>query len=528
MKKVLTTSLAVAAFLAANAADYTVYNNGSVSAGLQVQGWYAAGMDLNAANPTGGDTKVYSFKADNGGADASMGILASGTDGAVTGPLHSATLNFDWYAVGTATCTVRLTAMGMQPEQNYDWTVTADNAGKWNQMSIDVATAYPEIAKFWDNYDGKGQGYVFSIIISGASADFNIYFDNIRYTNIDEAWQAPSTPELVPPTTVPAVAQPKDEVLSIFSEYGNHSFGIGQWGQATTTQNVTIDGKEAAELKNFNYLGWELNPAVDVTDYKYIHVDFYPCEETTFGFTIISPGQEKAWIAPEVKLNEWNSYDAPLSFWTNVDLSNVFQLKFDQGKFAQCYIANVYFYGEEDENGGNGGGNGGENNGEAKTYVYETSGVFTQNLDGEKEYPYTLNFEVIYTEAKTLAITATYVFSNGAPVGIDGGSVNINGPLYNFNKNIDGNTYTYTYTTPETYEEGQVINLGTYIPVALGVVADSFAYTVGSVNVVSGVEAIEVADEAPAYYTIQGIRVANPEKGLYIKVHNGKVSKVIL
>ena len=88
MKKVLTTSLAVAAFLAANAADYTVYNNGSVSAGLQVQGWYAAGMDLNAANPTGGDTKVYSFKADNGGADASMGILASGTDGAVTGPLH--------------------------------------------------------------------------------------------------------------------------------------------------------------------------------------------------------------------------------------------------------------------------------------------------------------------------------------------------------------------------------------------------------------------------------------------------------
>lgn len=43
------------------------------------------------------------------------------------------------------------------------------------------------------------------------------------------------------------------------------------------------------------------------------------------------------------------------------------------------------------------------------------------------------------------------------------------------------------------------------------------------------VEGIEEVIAAPAeYYTIQGVKVANPEKGLYIKIANGKASKVII
>lgn len=42
--------------------------------------------------------------------------------------------------------------------------------------------------------------------------------------------------------------------------------------------------------------------------------------------------------------------------------------------------------------------------------------------------------------------------------------------------------------------------------------------------------AAEIAEstDAPVYYNIQGVRVANPEKGLYIKVQGGKAVKVIL
>lgn len=43
-----------------------------------------------------------------------------------------------------------------------------------------------------------------------------------------------------------------------------------------------------------------------------------------------------------------------------------------------------------------------------------------------------------------------------------------------------------------------------------------------------GVEAIEAAEADAEYYTLQGVKVVNPEKGIFIKVANGKAVKVIL
>lgn len=48
-----------------------------------------------------------------------------------------------------------------------------------------------------------------------------------------------------------------------------------------------------------------------------------------------------------------------------------------------------------------------------------------------------------------------------------------------------------------------------------------------SIDFETGVEAIE-ASETAEYYTLQGVKVANPEKGIYIKVAGGKAVKVIL
>lgn len=45
----------------------------------------------------------------------------------------------------------------------------------------------------------------------------------------------------------------------------------------------------------------------------------------------------------------------------------------------------------------------------------------------------------------------------------------------------------------------------------------------------AGIAGVEVAEDgAAAYYNLQGVRVANPEKGLFIQVKGGKASKVIL
>lgn len=44
---------------------------------------------------------------------------------------------------------------------------------------------------------------------------------------------------------------------------------------------------------------------------------------------------------------------------------------------------------------------------------------------------------------------------------------------------------------------------------------------------VDAVSEIEAGNETPVYYNLQGVRVANPEKGLFIKVNGNKTSKVI-
>jgi hypothetical protein len=46
--------------------------------------------------------------------------------------------------------------------------------------------------------------------------------------------------------------------------------------------------------------------------------------------------------------------------------------------------------------------------------------------------------------------------------------------------------------------------------------------------VATGIESIEADENAPAvYYNLQGIKVANPSEGIFIKVQGNKVTKVV-
>ncbi len=47
-------------------------------------------------------------------------------------------------------------------------------------------------------------------------------------------------------------------------------------------------------------------------------------------------------------------------------------------------------------------------------------------------------------------------------------------------------------------------------------------------DVETGVRVIEAADETPVYFNLQGVRIMNPDKGLYIRVVAGKAEKVII
>ena len=44
----------------------------------------------------------------------------------------------------------------------------------------------------------------------------------------------------------------------------------------------------------------------------------------------------------------------------------------------------------------------------------------------------------------------------------------------------------------------------------------------------SGVAGVEVADEAPVYFNLQGVRVAEPQNGVYVVRRGAKVSKEMI
>lgn len=324
------------------AADFSVYNNGALNPDLEYNNWWNAAWTPDAANPAG-DGQVFLFNTADGGAAGSMGFMTkSGKAADVMGPLSTATLHFDWYAEGTATYNIRIALNG---DYDYPVTVTAENTGKWNTEEVVIATRFPELAEKMASVGSNDVGFPFSIVADNA-AGAKLYVSNVYYSDINESY-VPPTPVVIPaPESVPTPTLAAGDVVSLLSGAYTPAtaFSIGGWGQNTIYEAMDIAGAPVALLKNFNYLGWELASHIDVSECTHMHVDYWTPDGSAFGFTPISPGAEKVWSAPEVKQNEWNSYDVALTEFPGVNFADIFQIKYDLGGGSNGYLANVYFY----------------------------------------------------------------------------------------------------------------------------------------------------------------------------------------
>lgn len=517
MKKLL---LAASLFLLTSywmkAENFSVYENGTVGESLTPYSWWNDIFNLQATNPDGSG-KVLEFKAENrkedngnylGFANASMGIELK--DGMNIGKLHNATLNFSWYAIGTGTYSVKLT--GLNEKEIVFTEVNSENSGKWNTTSLNIAEKFPEVSNDWNNNRSNGNGYVFSLVLSNGKEGDIIYVENVYYSNVDENWEAPEV-VIKAPETVPVPTQNASDVLSVFSSRYTPAttFNIGYWQQSTNATLQTIDNQEVYYLRNFNYLGWELNSEINISEYDYMHVDFWTAEPTDFGFTPISragTATEKSIVMSKVALEEWNKYDVPLKDWSDagLDLSKIFQIKFDQGKLVDCYIANVYFWKDE-----NGGGNGDDNGDDDDTNSENTgiaSATFTNVwIEGTPENErvdlnITLAYNIVYNEDKTLTITLIPQTEEFNKI------VGIVPQIF-----IDG-AYTgdfsrpapYIFTTSTQYEIGETVTMNFYCAYAGGLA--EFAPFTYKVDTTTGVEANFTDSVSVDIYTLSGVRVA--------------------
>ncbi|WP_282786778.1 glycosyl hydrolase family 16 [Flavobacterium croceum] len=176
------------------------------------------------------------------------------------------------------------------------------------------------------------------IIFEGTNI-INFYTDNIYFYN--DGSIIPSVPTVAAPTPT----TPSSNVISIFSDAYTNVAGTNfnpNWGQATQTSIVSIGGNNTFKMQGLNYQGIQLGSNQNVSSKTFLHVDFYTANSTSLKIYLISPGPvETPYTLTVPSMGGWQSIDIPLTSFSPVDLSNVFQLKFDGN--GDIYMDNIYF-----------------------------------------------------------------------------------------------------------------------------------------------------------------------------------------
>jgi len=152
-----------------------------------------------------------------------------------------------------------------------------------------------------------------------------------------------------PTTAAPTPTHSADDVISIFSDAYTAIEGLDlnpNWGQATATSQVSIEGNNTLQMLGLNYQGIDFDPNhQDVSEMDYLHLDYWTSNSIALNIFLISPGPVETPHTLTVPTDgNWVSVDIPLSAFSPVNLTDLFQFKFDGN--GDIYIDNLYFHGD--------------------------------------------------------------------------------------------------------------------------------------------------------------------------------------
>ena len=212
----------------------------------------------------------------------------------------------------------------------HEITVTAPTLVSNNWVSLDVPLS---------QFTGlTTRAHVAQLVLSGTVP--NVYVDNVYFYKLPTA----------PATAAPVPTRAASDVLSIFSDTYTNVAGTDfnpNWGQSTITTQEAIAGNNTLHYANFNYQGTQLGSNQDVSSYGFLHLDYYTTNASQLRIFAISPGPVETPYTLTVPTAGWNSVDIPLSAFAPVNLSSIFQFKFDANgatDLPDIYLDNIYFW----------------------------------------------------------------------------------------------------------------------------------------------------------------------------------------
>ncbi len=225
-------------------------------------------------------------------------------------------------------------------------TATADNAVSYTvDFGDGSAIETSNIGETLSHQYTNAGSYTIVVEIMGAAIETVTYTEDFEVTAILQPLNSAATPP----------AREDSDVVSIFSTAytnitnPNYFPDWGQAGQGSSWNMFDLSGDEMLQYVNLSYQGIEFGEEIDISAMEYIHLDVWTAEDVTdLEISIIQPGPTEAPVTVALTANQWNSFDIPLSSYTDqgLTLENAFQLKFVGTPWAAgtVFIDNIYFY----------------------------------------------------------------------------------------------------------------------------------------------------------------------------------------
>ena len=354
-------------------------------------------------------------------------------------------------------------------------------------------------------------------------------------------------------TKAPVPDKDAANVLSLYSDAYVQTparYWWDPWNCGSAADTYTIDGDNMFHINNYRYYGSQFD-ITDVSDYDYLHIDIWPGAATTVGIVPItrlrdaeSNNPERGYTTEVLTPFEWNSIDIPrttLEANGVQDLERLFQIKYIKS------IQPVYPFGEV--------------NGDGTVELYFDNVYFWKDTAKEVEFTIAptsftpangtsmlMNYTITQTSAKTAPekynVWIVKVTAGPTEQGLRAAQGEVETVIAQQDHtnltNLSGNR-----SCPVLANETEVklrVRAQAVLPGGTlvdptgnagvpGAVEDEPTYIVNTQDGshITGIETISLDDNSEAvYYNLQGTRVANPERGIYIRVQGNKATKVAL
>ncbi|NUY80435.1 T9SS type A sorting domain-containing protein [Flavobacterium sp. MAH-1] len=296
-----------------------------VTIALTPGAWTSVNIDVNATNFPGLDlTKIREIKYD----EFKIGA-------AVTANQVLAIDNFYFYKETATPPTLGAFTVPVKVLGDADFAITpptSNSAGAWSYSSSNTAVA---------TISG---GSNIHIVGAGTSTITATQAANGIYASASTTATFTVT---VPPLTTPAPTPPARNAWDVISVYSNAYTPVAStaWSADAVATDEQLSGNDTKKISNMLIENVEFG-AQNLTDMTMMHIDVYSEDCTGLNFWLLNNGDRVA--QRSVMLNQWNSFDIPLSTYTGLglNLNGVHLLKFESlnGGGKTIWVDNIYFY----------------------------------------------------------------------------------------------------------------------------------------------------------------------------------------